>query len=95
VENLLQLTHGDRSKSNVFEDVNLSTLLADVSDSMRPLAEAKELALHCEVSTNLILLGDSDELIRLFVNLLDNATKYTDRGKIRVSARRVENKIEI
>ena len=95
VENLLQLARGDQSKSNAFEEVDLSTLLEDVTDSMRPLAEAKKLALYCEASENLNVLGDSDELIRLFVNLLDNAIKYTERGEIRVSAKHSENNIEI
>jgi signal transduction histidine kinase len=31
--------------------------------------------------------GDSDSLIRLFVNLLDNAIKFTERGEICVSAK--------
>lgn len=95
VENLLRLARGDKSKSNAFEPVNLSTLLEDVTDSMRPLAEAKSLALYCETNDNLNILGDSDELIRLFVNLLDNAIKYTERGEIRITAKRVEKIIEI
>lgn len=95
VENLLRLAHGDKQTHDLFEAVNLSLLLKDVADSLRPLAEAKLLTLTCKTSENLIVLGDSDELIRLFVNLLDNAIKYTDRGEIRMSARRVENKIEI
>ena len=95
VENLLRLARGDKSKSNAFEPVNLSTLLEDVTDSMRPLAEAKTLSLYCETVDNLFVQGDSDELIRLFVNLLDNGIKYTERGEIRITAKRVEKIIEI
>lgn len=95
VENLLRLARGDKSKSNEFEKVNLSTLLEDVSDSLRPLAETKSLVLRCETADNLTVLGDSDELIRLFVNLLDNAIKYSERGAINISARQVDSIIEI
>jgi heavy metal sensor kinase len=95
VENLLQLARGDRSKINVLEKVDLSTLLEDVSDSIRPLAEAKNLSLHCEMVHNLFVLGDSDELIRLFVNLLDNGIKYTSHGEVRITARRVDKSIEV
>lgn len=95
VENLLRLARGDKSKSNAFEPVNLSTLLEDVTDSMRPLAEAKSLVLHCDTTADLTTLGDSDELIRLFVNLLDNAIKYTERGEIRVTAHQTDKNIEI
>lgn len=95
VENLLRLARGDKSKSNPFEEVNLSTLLEDVTDSLRPLAEAKSLALHCNTAVDLTTLGDSDELIRLFVNLLDNAVKYTEHGEINVNASRTNENIEI
>ena len=95
VENLLQLARGDKSQNNTFEQVNLSTLLDDVSDSMRPLAEAKNLALCCETANNLFILGDSDELIRLFVNLLDNAIKYTERGEVGIAAKLTEKYIEV
>lgn len=84
VESLLRLARGEKYPLN-FQEVNLSTLLTDVSDSLRPLAEIKNLSLHCETPANIKVWGDSDELIRLFVNLLDNAIKYTERGEIRVS----------
>jgi signal transduction histidine kinase len=75
--------------------VNLSTLLKDVADSLRPLAEAKNLTLNCETSENLTVLGDSDELIRLFVNLLDNAIKYTEHGEISISANQNEKSVVV
>jgi signal transduction histidine kinase len=95
VENLLRLARGDKQNNNLLEEVNLSMLLKDVSDSLRPLAEAKKLSLNCETSENLIVLGDSDELIRLFVNLLDNAIKYTERGEISISANHNEKSVVV
>ena len=85
-ENLLHLAREDGSKTPSHESIDLSTLLRDVADSMRPLAESKALALSSKIPDNLILTGDRDDLIRLFVNLLDNAIKYTQRGQITVSA---------
>jgi signal transduction histidine kinase len=93
VENLLRLARGEKQNNNLFEEVNLSILLKDVSDSLRPLAETKNLSLNCETPENLIVFGDSDELIRLFVNLLDNAIKYTERGKISISANHNEKSV--
>jgi len=95
VENLLRLARGDKRYNNFFGEVNLSILLKDVSDSLRPLAESKNLSLNCETSENLIVLGDSDELIRLFVNLLDNAIKYTKRGGINISVSQNEKNIVV
>jgi signal transduction histidine kinase len=59
-------------------------LLQDVTDSLTPLAEAKGISISCEAPHHLLVRGDSDGLIRLFVNLLDNAIKYTECGGITV-----------
>jgi heavy metal sensor kinase len=95
VENLMRLARGDKQKVTPFEEINISTLLEDVADSLRPLAEAKKLSLTCETTDNLMVLGDSDELIRLFVNLLDNAIKYTEHGEISISAIHNEKSIVV
>jgi heavy metal sensor kinase len=86
-EDLLLLAREDKRQTAVREPVNLSEMLVDVTDSLHPLAEAKGLALECAVADGLVLRGDSDALIRLFVNLVDNAVKFTERGSIRVCAR--------
>jgi heavy metal sensor kinase len=87
VEDLLRLARGDTRQIAVDATVDLSILLRDVTDSLRPLAEAKGLTLTYRSPDSIILPGDSDALIRLFVNLLDNAMKYTERGRIDVVAR--------
>lgn len=85
VEGLLQLTRGDAAPLNPTEPVNLSQLLRDVVDSLRPLAEEKGLALTAAITDDLTLTGDSDSLIRLFVNLIGNAIKYTATGQVTVT----------
>ena len=87
VEDLLRLARGDTRQIAAREMVDLSALLRDVTDSLRPLAEAKGLELACDAPDGLTLSGDSDSLIRLFVNLLDNAVKHTERGAISVAGR--------
>jgi len=85
-DDLLRLARGDARAPESREAVELSTLLADLCDSMRPLAQAKGLSLTCQVPEDLTVLGDRDDLIRLFGNLLQNAVKYTESGAIKVSA---------
>jgi heavy metal sensor kinase len=95
-EDLLNLARGDAAKPVEFEEVDVSTLLCDLSDSFQPLAEKKDLSLITNVPERITLSGDSDSLIRLFANLLDNAIKYTSRGGITVSARRtIESMLEV
>jgi len=86
-EGLLALARGDAGQPAIPETVDLSALLRDVTDSLHPLAETKGLTLTCNVPAGMAIQGDSDALIRLFVNLLDNAVKYTERGGISVAAR--------
>ena len=90
-DSLLQLARDDTRQSLSLERVELSTLLGDVAESLQPLAEAKGLALKCDIPAGLELVGDRDGLIRLFANLLDNAIKYTQQGEVRPHARRRGN----
>jgi heavy metal sensor kinase len=92
-EDLLNLARSDTHKTTAFEDIEVSTLLSDLCDSLRPLAEEKGLTLTSDISDNIIILGDVDSLIRLFVNLLDNAIKYTSCGGITVSVHRSQDNI--
>jgi heavy metal sensor kinase len=86
VEDLLQLARGERGLELNRETIDLATLLNDVADSLRPLAENKGLALNCHLPSSLVISADMDLLIRLIVNLLDNAIKYTERGSITLTA---------
>jgi heavy metal sensor kinase len=93
VEDLLQLARGENRTTLCREHVNLSNLLTDVVDSLHTLADARSLALHSQIPEGLAMNGDMDALIRLFVNLIDNAIKYTERGEISVNARKEGNEV--
>jgi heavy metal sensor kinase len=86
-EDLLRLAQSSNPNPGSYEAADLSMLLRDVVDSLRPLAESKGIVMKSDVASDLMVRGDSDDLIRLFVNLLENAVKYTQHGGISVSAR--------
>jgi heavy metal sensor kinase len=87
VGGLLQLARSDAAiGAPVYAPVDLAQLLKDVCESMQPLAEVKGLVLVCETPRVFMVAGDSDELVRMFVNLVDNAIKYTDTGSIKIDA---------
>lgn len=95
-EDLLFIARGDSRPNTYFEKVNISNLLTDTSESLRPLAESKGLSLRQNIQSWLIILGNDEALISAFVNLLDNAIKYTESGEIVVDAKKnEENVIEI
>lgn len=87
VEDLLHLARNGRNANEHSEQVDLSTMLNDVAESLAPLAEAKGITLKAHTAPGLVIHGDSDDLIRLWLNLLDNAVKYTERGTILLLAK--------
>lgn len=96
IEGLLHLARSETNSPMATGTINLSHLLTDVTDSLRLLANDKGLELTADIAENLTVTGDSDALIRLFVNLLDNAIKFTTQGYIKVIAlRRPQGQIEI
>lgn len=78
------------------EVIDLSALLGEIAEQIQPLAELKQLALVRDIPPDLQVPGSPDRLIRLFLNLLDNAVKYTPpRGRIDLTARVEENTIDV
>jgi signal transduction histidine kinase len=94
-EDLLGLAQSRSLKPHTLEATDLSILLRDVTESLRPFAESKAITLKTDVPMDLIVYGDNDDLIRLFVNLLENAVKYTPHGRILVLARAMENYVVV
>jgi heavy metal sensor kinase len=86
-EDLLYIARGDAQSAMPYEIVNLSNLLTDVSESLLPMAETKGLLIRNDIQKDLVIKGDSDALIRVFVNLMDNAIKYTETGEIKIEAK--------
>ncbi|MCA9997532.1 MAG: HAMP domain-containing protein, partial [Anaerolineales bacterium] len=78
------------------ELIELEPFLGAVLDQIRPLATDKSIRLEEIIPNNLQVSGDIDLLIRLFLNLLDNAIKYTPQGGVvQVQAARMGSQVEI
>jgi signal transduction histidine kinase len=89
VEALLEMARQEFSGELINEPVDLSLVLQDVMETLQPMAEEKGLTVINHVPSNLMIQGNRDSLIRLYINLVDNAIKYTDCGEITVSGQRV------
>lgn len=86
-ENLLMLARFD-SKEVYMEKkrLNLNLLLQGIVNNIKGISELKRLKISFDMSDNVILDGDESQLKTLFLNILDNAVKYTpEDGKIYIS----------
>lgn len=80
---LLFLTRLDQSESEYefsLANVDLSNLLEVLIEQIQLLAAAKNINISASIEPSLYITGNSDHLTSLFLNLLDNAIKYTPRG---------------
>lgn len=78
------------------EMIRVEDFLAAVVDQIRPFAAAKTITLTEAISPGLTLPGDMDLLIRLFLNILDNAVKYTpEHGHVTIQAEQRETDIRV
>jgi signal transduction histidine kinase len=89
-ENLLVSARQTQTPPAKLAPVDISLLAEDIGDALRPLAEAKSLQLRVTSEPGLMVMADSDTLVRALLNLVDNAIKYTERGgiDIRVSSKK-------
>jgi len=75
------------------ERFNIADAVASAVESIRPLMDARKHELVVDAPSEPIFVdGDPTRLSQIFVNLLSNAAKYTDRGgHIRLTFRRHED----
>jgi two-component system phosphate regulon sensor histidine kinase PhoR len=84
VDDLLSLSRLEL-KSHIAPDqkVDLVPLLGHVRDSLLPLAGDLDVVINLHVPTEKVeVLGDRDELVQVFENLIENACKYGQEGKV-------------
>lgn len=65
-----------------FTDIDLKELIEDVIELYEPLAEHRSISIVRNLADNYNVKGDRDLLFQLFTNLIDNAIKFSDNGKI-------------
>ena len=90
---LLFLARSDAGKEQLnFEDVDLKDLITGLSTNIEALAMDKGIKFAVDAQESLIVNGDKVKLRQLFINILENAVRYTPTGgNISVSLVRKES----
>jgi heavy metal sensor kinase len=90
IDQLLTLARADAGKEQWnFTEVNLGKLVSNLSTDIEVLCQEKGLSFQLGQPQDLVVKGDEARLRELFMNLLDNAIRYTPApGTVSVSIRR-------
>jgi len=90
INQLLTLARADAGKEQWnFAEVNLGKLISNISTDVEVLCQEKGLSFQLGQPQDLVVKGDEARLRELFMNLLDNAIRYTPApGTVSVSFRR-------
>ncbi|HAX16991.1 MAG TPA: hypothetical protein DCY00_00105, partial [Actinobacteria bacterium] len=77
-------------------EVDLKSLLKKIIRIFEQKLKEKSLSLKLDIEEELPLIkADPFKLEQIFINLIDNAIKYTEKGNIEISVKKKENSIEI
>lgn len=92
-KDLLYLTNVDYSEvSLIFSSFNLSEALENVILTMEGVIFESNILLDYHMDSNLIMMGNNEQIRQVIMILLDNALKYTEpKGKVEVVLRRNHN----
>jgi len=98
IDDILDLSQVEAQKLTLMKDrIDLQTDVVErAMGDIQPLVERKGLYLRREVSGDLPpILADPVRLYQALMNLLTNATRFTERGGITVRVARVEDAVQI
>ncbi len=77
---LLDISKYDRSVCLECEPIIINELLKTILEKNKNLAQIKNINIEAKIEASATVQGDKDELCRVFLNILDNAIKYTASG---------------
>lgn len=89
VNDLLEISRIEKGKLElVFNSLNVSELLKDIIEELRPNAEKKNIAIkfNCPDTQEIVVEADLHKMRQVLTNIVDNAIKYTNAGFVHVCA---------
>jgi len=98
IDDILDLAKVEAGRFEIFPEVwPTRPFFDDIAASFHCRAEAKGILFHADVDPRLpaALHGDAKRLRQICMNLLGNAVKFTERGRVRLDAHHAEGRLVI
>ena len=81
INQLLTLARAESGQEKIeHKPVNISAMTQSLAEQLKPVAASKDIAMEWSCEQDVVIVGDSDWLERVILNLLDNAIKFTPGG---------------
>lgn len=90
INEILEINKIESNKIEIeYINFNIKNLLEDIKNSLKGLAIKNNIDFSLEIDSNIPdnLTGDPTKLSQIFMNLINNALKFTKDGKVNVSAK--------
>jgi signal transduction histidine kinase/CheY-like chemotaxis protein/HAMP domain-containing protein len=96
INDILDLSKIEAGKMDLREEeVLLEELISEVSNFVTPLVGNKEVDFEIvkEINTSIVVSTDRGKVVQVLINLLGNAIKFTDKGKVKLRIYETDNKV--
>ncbi|MES2411397.1 MAG: ATP-binding protein [Bacteroidota bacterium] len=93
INEILEINRIDSNNIEIeYIDFNIKQLLLDIQNTMHEIASKNNNKFILEIDPEVpeMLLGDPTKLSQIFINLINNALKFTKNGEVKVTAKVVE-----
>lgn len=81
INDILVLSKLESSTESEVEEFYPKTIIEEIVDSLKTMAEGKNINLKLEKNTTVKITGSKDKFHQLVLNLIENAIKYTNNDK--------------
>lgn len=96
IDQLLILAKADANEEKLdVSEFSMSEIVENVCQNMEIIANKKGLDFQMNLEENVKIKADYDKIRRLVVILVDNAVKYTEKGKVTISLYTDKNKRKV
>lgn len=92
VDGLLTMARSEEARDGIVrEPIDLHALLTDVCEVGEALAAEKPVRVRMDAEPGLVVEGSASQLRQVLLNLVSNAVKFTDAGKVTITAARADD----